>query len=889
MQISTQCKMGSSFFSKFFSIFFLFLFSAFVNNAQVYTNGPLSTGATSKSGVTAPAGTTWSEVQNNTGNTTESNTSAGYSFTTGTFTLADNFIVPAGQTWGLTKISVFAYITGAAASPSPFTDLRVQIWNGNPSVAGSAVVFGDLTTNRLSASVDALMYRIFNSSVPPPGTATGTTRKIWKLEANVSVSLPAGTYWVEWSANGGFAPSNTLSGARTTAGANALQKTVSTGVWVPTIDAGNPATAPDEPQDFPFQINYTTSGGPCAPTVTVNPLDASSCVGGNTSFSVSATSTTSPLSYKWQFSTDGGANYNDVPNAAPYSNVTSTTLNITGTTALMNGYKYRCVVSSPTCTAVNSTGATLTVAPLAAPTISPAPPVSMCLGTPIALNITTAGGFGTPVVANFSQTHTPPLTCISACNISSPISITGIPTGAVITQVRVTMNMTHTWISDMVVNLKAPNGNVLNLFNGDGGAGDNFVNTVVSSAGVTLFSAGTPPYTGTFAPKASSAVGPAGSVSNVTTFSGLYSVPNGSWTLVLQDLFTGDEPFLNNWSIEITYTPIVPVQGTWTPTAGLFTNAGGTTPYTGGLASTVYASPAASTSYSVSYVVGTCTSPATNIPVTVNTPVAVSGQPANKSVCTDKSTTISVTATGTSPTYQWQVSTTGAAGPWANIANNANYAGATTNTLTISNPPTGWNTYQYRAVVSGAAPCGSVNSNPAILTVFALPTVGLSASPYTSLFPGLKTVLTATSSPSGAAYLWTLNGGAIGAATTSSWQADVDGQGVYGVRVTDINGCVNNTNTVTIGDSVSGKVFIYPSPNNGQFQVRYHSVKGNQLARSITVFDSKGSKVYSALIPVNRPYGRMDVDLRNVGAGVYTVELSDANGRRINTGSVVVF
>ena len=649
---------------------------------------------------------------------------------------------------------------------------------------------------------------------------------------------------------------------------------------VPCGSVSGGATSWGETEDYLVNIVSCVAGA-----FSAQPVPASISCGLNTSFSVTASGTA--VTYQWQENISGS--WNNITNGGVYGGATTNTLTLTGVPPTYNGYQYRCVIVGTCTPSTNSNAATLTVTQPPAPSISPAPPVSMCLGTPIALNITTAGGFGTPVVANFSQTHTPPLTCISACNISSPISITGIPTGAVITQVRVTMNMTHTWISDMVVNLKAPNGNVLNLFNGDGGAGDNFVNTVVSSAGVTLFSAGTPPYTGTFAPKASSAVGPAGSVSNVTTFSGLYSVPNGSWTLVLQDLFTGDEPFLNNWSIEITYTPIVPVQGTWTPTAGLFTNAGGTTPYTGGLASTVYASPAASTSYSVSYVVGTCTSPATNIPVTVNTPVAVSGQPANKSVCTDKSTTISVTATGTSPTYQWQVSTTGAAGPWANIANNANYAGATTNTLTISNPPTGWNTYQYRAVVSGAAPCGSVNSNPAILTVFALPTVGLSASPYTSLFPGLKTVLTATSSPSGAAYLWTLNGGAIAAATTSSWQADVDGQGVYGVRVTDINGCVNNTNTVTIGDSVSGKVFIYPSPNNGQFQVRYHSVKGNQLARSITVFDSKGSKVYSALIPVNRPYGRMDVDLRNVGAGVYTVELSDANGKRINTEQVVVF
>jgi hypothetical protein len=374
----------------------------------------------------------------------------------------------------------------------------------------------------------------------------------------------------------------------------------------------------------------------------------------------------------------------------------------------------------------------------------------------------------------------------------------------------------------------------------------------------------------------------------VANFPGLYSLANGTWGLVLQDLFAGDEPFLLNWCIEITYTPIVPVQGTWTPTNGLFTNAAGTTPYTGGLASTLYAAPTANTTYSVTYVVGSCTSPATSIPVTVNTPVSITGQPTNKSVCTDKSTTISVTAAGTNPTYQWQVSTSGATGPWLNIANGGNYAGVSSNTLTIIAPPTSWNTYQYRVVVSGVAPCGFVNSGPAILTVYALPVVGITAAPYLNLFPGLRTTLTANSSPAGFSYLWTFNGNAITSATTASYVADVDGLGDYTVRVTDINGCINTSSILSLGDSLSGKVFIYPSPNRGQFQVRYHSLKGNVVPRSLTVFDSKGTRVLTQSYSVGRPYDRMDVDLRPFGKGIYEVELGDRNGQRIATGRVVV-
>jgi hypothetical protein len=70
--------------------------------------------------------------------------------------------------------------------------------------------------------------------------------------------------------------------------------------------------------------------------------------------------------------------------------------------------------------------------------------------------------------------------------------------------------------------------------------------------------------------------------------------------------------------------------------------------------------------------------------------------------------------------------------------------------------------------------------------------------------------------------------------------------------------------------------------------VRYYSVPGNELPRSLTVFDSKGARVLTQMYAVGRPYDRMDVDLRNVGSGVYRVELGDRNGVRIITGTVVV-
>ena len=285
----------------------------------------------------------------------------------------------------------------------------------------------------------------------------------------------------------------------------------------------------------------------------------------------------------------------------------------------------------------------------------------------------------------------------------------------------------------------------------------------------------------------------------------------------------------------------------------------------------------------------------TLVPVTVNVPVAITAQPVNAVVCTDKVTSFSVTATGTTPTYQWQVSTD-AGNTFTNIVNNANYSGATTNTLTITNPPTAWNGYIYRVVVTGAAPCGSVNSFNRVLTVNPLPTIVITASPYKKLLPGLRTGISSTVSPLAATYTWLRNGavltatslGIVSGVGTGSLLIDVDGLGDYRLRVTDVNGCTNTSGTVTISDSTSGRVFIYPNPNSGQFQVRYNPTSNNVLPRGINVYNSRGQRIRNLSYTLGLPFARMDVDLRNFGAGVYWIEVVDVNGDRLAIGRAEV-
>jgi hypothetical protein len=95
------------------------------------------------------------------------------------------------------------------------------------------------------------------------------------------------------------------------------------------------------------------------PTINTHPTNATINEGTNTSFSVSATGTS--LSYQWQVSTNSGTDWNNLTNAGVYSNVTTSTLNITAATSSMNGYLYRCVVRSGGGCPVNSNSAQLTV------------------------------------------------------------------------------------------------------------------------------------------------------------------------------------------------------------------------------------------------------------------------------------------------------------------------------------------------------------------------------------------------------------------------------------------------------------------------------------------------------------------------------------------------
>ncbi|WP_374399730.1 beta strand repeat-containing protein [Flavobacterium sp.] len=111
--------------------------------------------------------------------------------------------------------------------------------------------------------------------------------------------------------------------------------------------------------------------------------------------------------------------------------------------------------------------------------------------------------------------------------------------------------------------------------------------------------------------------------------------------------------------------------------------------------------------------------------ITINTPINISVQPTNQSIGDGSNTTFSVTATGTTPTYQWQVDT---GSGFVDLANGAPYSNVTTATMTITGATLAMNGYLYRCVVSGVVPCASVISNSATLTVNTVPEINVLSS-----------------------------------------------------------------------------------------------------------------------------------------------------------------
>lgn len=543
------------------------------------------------------------------------------------------------------------------------------------------------------------------------------------------------------------------------------------------------------------------------------------------------------------------------------------------------------------------------------PTVTP-PSVNMCMSDqPVKLRITSPG-----TMQFCSGAVNIPVPDNNAAGVSNSVFVSGIMPACNMMNISVTINMTHTRVGDMVFVLKAPNGNVLNLdyhisTTGGSGSTSGFINTVIASHGSATLSSGTNPYTDTFKADAQGGPaggygpsGPTGMAATTISWSDLYAVPNGTWTLGMYDGVGSESGILNSWCLNIyescatTGSPNT-TPGVWSPAAGLFFDGAGTMPYIAGTAiDSVWAKPQPAgvytyqvTTQSLPPALPSCTSDPRSVVVTVGQQTTITTQPVSQNICVGNNAIFSVVATGTSPlSYQWQESANGISGPYVNIVNVLPYSGVNTAALTINTPTVSMNGYSYKVIIYGGSSCGGIISAPAILTVNPLPAVVISANPLIVL-PGMPTTIYSTVLPNPAAtYTWYHNGNIVAGAIADSLVVDINGLGDYQLRVTDINGCSNLSNIITITDHFASNLFVYPNPTGGQFQARYYNEANTVSPRSLIVYNSRGEKVVTKSFTQTISYERIDVDIRPYGKGFYWVELIDEKGKRLAINRVVV-
>ena len=193
------------------------------------------------------------------------------------------------------------------------------------------------------------------------------------------------------------------------------------------------------------------------------------------------------------------------------------------------------------------------------------------------------------------------------------------------------------------------------------------------------------------------------------------------------------------------------------------------------------------------------------------------------------------------------------------------------------------NTNSYRVIINGLCTFNII-SNFATLYVNPLPTVSVLASRPLALLPGQSLTLTAVVSPGGGTYQWKKNGSNYtgpGATSSSLNNLTVDDIGSYTVVYTDLNGCVATSAAMVVTGQPSDKIWLYPNPNFGVFQIRFFNATNENV--NLGVYNSGGQEVWTKSFTTGLTYTSLNVDISNLAAGVYTVKVINAAGKVVGS------
>lgn len=142
-------------------------------------------------------------------------------------------------------------------------------------------------------------------------------------------------------------------------------------------------------------------------------------------------------------------------------------------------------------------------------------------------------GSVTYTATNTYQAPGMPAAVVDFSTSSYPLSITD---GMTIQNVRVQINVTHGWMSDMVVKLRSPNGTEILLANRRGGGGKGYQGTIFDDAATRSILSGTGLFQGSYRPEQALS-----KLRNSSTA--------GTWTLIIEDKARGDGGTITGWSL----------------------------------------------------------------------------------------------------------------------------------------------------------------------------------------------------------------------------------------------------------------------------------------------------------------------------------------------------
>lgn len=719
----------------------------------------------------------------------------------------------------------------------------------------------------------------------PPTVTTQPTDKTLCAGANTSfaiVAKGASTYQWEVSTNGGStytdvanggvyggATTNTLNITGATAGMNSYKYRCKASCA--TTTTSNAAT---------LNINS-------APAVTGQPGDKSICDNSNTSFSITATGS-GTLGYQWEVSTNGGSTWSTVFNGGVYSGATTATLTLTGATAALNTYQYRCIVTGTCPPTATSNAGVLTIK--TAPTVTAEPTdKDACPTTNTSFTFTAGGGNivyqwqeFTTAWANLSNggiyagvgTNTLSLSNVHAglngrkyrCVLTNGCSPDDTTDEA-------TLNIGSTPAIAASSNTPVCERSALNLTSGG------------PSSGVTYSWTGPNSFTSTSSnPTNSTPVLADGGdyiVTATQTSNGCFAKDTTNVVVKLtpaKPAVTSNTPVCTKYDINLTASSTTGSSYNWTGPTGFSSTMQNPVRTNATVQMAGY--------YKVTATINGCTSPADSTMVSVILSPEVFAYPSpGSTVCEGDTIKFfgSSANSGTGPLYQWMKNGL----PIAGEDSLKYFATGLANGDIIS----------LRLTPGTGVSCNSPVSSPSIpvgILPYKAPSVSISMDPPADIWPGLLVTFTAMATDAGnkPKYQWMLNGTAVQGATSDTWAAttlqdnDVvvcDIESNY--KCADPQTATSNQLTVPVRVSVNmldnrNNISLYPNPNQGSF-----TLKGNFGIGQIEVeiLNALGQVVYQHKFESTSNMLQQAIQAGSLVDGIYLLRVH--NGREMSHAS----